>query len=129
MNSPPHSVANPSPGVVTGLRQDVWDFADLVLKTRFANAMEMGAARYAIYRDLRFAARTDIETLFDELALTMGWQAQRLDAKTLLLDGEGVFISGHGGRKADYLIRLNRKLRMSIPIDAANFSGCLAKAA
>jgi hypothetical protein len=35
----------------------------------------------------------------------------------------------YGGRKADYLIRLNRKLRTSITIDAANFSACLAKAA
>jgi len=34
-----------------------------------------------------------------------------------------------GGRKADYLIRLNRKLRMSITIGSANFSDCLAKAA
>jgi hypothetical protein len=34
-----------------------------------------------------------------------------------------------GGRKADYLIRLNRKLRMKISIDSANFTNCLAKAA
>jgi len=34
-----------------------------------------------------------------------------------------------GGRKADYLIRLNRKLRMKITIGSANFAKCLAKAA
>jgi len=34
-----------------------------------------------------------------------------------------------GGRKADYLIRLNRKLRMKIAIGTANFTNCLAKAA
>ena len=34
-----------------------------------------------------------------------------------------------GGRKADYLIRLNRKLRMKIAIGSANFTNCLAKAA
>jgi len=34
-----------------------------------------------------------------------------------------------GGRKSDYLIRLNRKLRMCVTTDSANFSHCLAKAA
>ena len=34
-----------------------------------------------------------------------------------------------GGRKADYLIRLNRKLRMKITIDSENFSDCIAMAA
>jgi len=34
-----------------------------------------------------------------------------------------------GGRKADYLIRLNRKLRMKIAIGSAKFTNCLAKAA
>ena len=34
-----------------------------------------------------------------------------------------------GGRKTDYLIRLNRKLRMKIAIGSANFTNCLAQAA
>ena len=34
-----------------------------------------------------------------------------------------------GGRKADYLIRLNRKLKMNIALSATHFSNCLAKAA
>jgi hypothetical protein len=34
-----------------------------------------------------------------------------------------------GGRKADYLVRLNRKLKMKITIGSANFTNCLAKAA
>ena len=34
-----------------------------------------------------------------------------------------------GGRKADYLIRLNQKLRMKIAIGSANFTNFLAKAA
>ena len=32
-----------------------------------------------------------------------------------------------GGRKADYLIRLNRKLRMKIAIGSANFTNCLVR--
>jgi hypothetical protein len=34
-----------------------------------------------------------------------------------------------GGRKADYLIRLNRKLRIKIAISSANFTDCIALAA
>jgi hypothetical protein len=34
-----------------------------------------------------------------------------------------------GGRKADYLIRLNRKLRMKIVIGSGNFTNCIAIAA
>ena len=34
-----------------------------------------------------------------------------------------------GGRKADYLKRLNRKLRMRIAFESNRFACCLAKAA
>jgi hypothetical protein len=34
-----------------------------------------------------------------------------------------------GGRKSDYLIRLNRKLRMNIALTSVHLTNCLAKAA
>jgi hypothetical protein len=34
-----------------------------------------------------------------------------------------------GGRKADYLIKLNQRLRMKITIGSADFVKCIAKAA
>ena len=34
-----------------------------------------------------------------------------------------------GGRKADYLIKLNRRLRIKITFGSTNFTNCLAKAA
>ena len=34
-----------------------------------------------------------------------------------------------GGRKADYLIRLNQKLRMNIALSSVHITNCLAKAA
>ena len=34
-----------------------------------------------------------------------------------------------GGRKADYLIRLNRKLRLDISLSGVHIKDCLAKAA
>ncbi len=84
------------------LSQTVWEFGDLVLKSRFARALEEGVARYPIHRSLRFAARTDLEQLFDRLALDLGWRAQRLDSGTMILDGQGLFVSAYGGRKAEY---------------------------
>lgn len=85
-----------------GMTQQVWQFQDLVLKSRFAKALEQGAARYPIQRSVRFAARIELEALFDDIATKLGWTAQRLDAHSMVLDGEGLFISAYGGRKAEY---------------------------
>jgi hypothetical protein len=93
----------PTPAVFSaGLTKNVWDFGDLVLKSRLARALEEGVERYPVHRSLRYAARTELDQLFDALALTLGWRAQRLDSGTMLLDADGLFVSVHGGRKADY---------------------------
>ncbi|HJQ06652.1 MAG TPA: ATP-binding protein, partial [Nocardioides sp.] len=55
-----------------------------------------------IFRDLRFAARIELEVLFDALALEPAWRAVRLGAGWLVLDGDGVFICASGARNADY---------------------------
>jgi hypothetical protein len=84
------------------LKMDLWDFADLSLKLRFAQAMNDGATRYPIHRVLRFAARIELEQFFDALALRKEWNAQRLESDTMILDSGDVFISAHGGRKSEY---------------------------
>ena len=88
--------------VSAGLNLNIWDFADLTLKLRFAQALEQGATRYPIHRSLRFAARVELDALFDDIALGLGWRAQRLDSRALILDADGLFISAVGGRKAEY---------------------------
>src|SRR5262249_2524496 len=70
--------------VSAALHQNVWDFADLTLKLRFAQALEDGSTRYPVHRSVRFAARVELEALFDDLALGLGWRAQRLDSRSLL---------------------------------------------
>ena len=80
----------------------VWDFADLVLKKRFARALDEGASRYPVFRELRIAARIESEVLLDAIALDAEWRAQRLTATALILDGDGLFVAGYGNRKADY---------------------------
>src|SRR5215469_3314362 len=100
------SEANPtSParnGVSASLSHDMWDFADLILKSRFARALAEGSAGYPVQRSLRFAARSALEQLFDELALGLGWHAQRIDSHSLILDSEGLFVAARGGRKTEY---------------------------
>ena len=64
----------------SGLTKRVWDFADLVIKNRFARALEEGAARYPIFRELRFAARIELEVLLDAIALDPAWRAERINA-------------------------------------------------
>lgn len=85
-----------------GLSEEVWDFAELALKTRFAQAIADGSTQYPIFRALRFAARIDLEVLFDNLALNLDCKAHRLESSSMILDSEGLFISARGGRKADY---------------------------
>jgi hypothetical protein len=85
-----------------GLTKRVWHFGDLVLKARQAKALEEGAARYPVFRELRFAARIELEVLLDAIALDGAWRAERLNSEAMILDGDGVFVSAYGSRKSDY---------------------------
>lgn len=85
-----------------GLTKRVYYLADLVLQARVARALEAGAARYPIYRELRFAARIELEVLLDAIALDPAWRAERPHAEAVILDGDGVFVAAYGSRKADY---------------------------
>lgn len=87
---------------VASATEQVWDLPELILKSRFASAVAAGAARYPIHLRLRFAARTDLDGLFDKIALDLGFQAERLEANALLLDSGEVFVMGRGSRKKSY---------------------------
>jgi hypothetical protein len=92
----------PSSSISAGMSLDSWEFSDLILKNRFAQALEQGIDSYPVHRYLRFAARMELQDLFDGLALTLGLKAQRLGGDTLLLDGEGVFVTADGSHKTSY---------------------------
>jgi hypothetical protein len=85
-----------------GVRGDLCDLADTILKVRALRAFDCGAMRFPIHRKVRFAARRPLEELFDDVALRAGLAAQRLDTASLLLDGPGVFVTAQGRRKTDY---------------------------
>lgn len=86
----------------TGVTRRVHSLGNLVLDNRMARAMSEGVSRYPIYRVVRFAARVELEVLFDAIALDSSWRAERLNAEAVLVDGDGVFIVAYGSRKADY---------------------------
>jgi hypothetical protein len=86
----------------SGLGKRVYYLADLVVQNRIARALDEGAARYPVYRELRFAARIELEVLLDAIALDPAWRAERINAESALLDAEGLFAAVYGSRKADY---------------------------
>jgi ATPase family associated with various cellular activities (AAA) len=78
------------------------DLGEAVIKTRVIQAFDNAATRYPIHREIRCAASNKLQDVFDDLALNTGLAPQRLDTGTLLLDGDGVFVSAEGFRKSGY---------------------------
>jgi hypothetical protein len=67
-----------------------------------ARGMDEGVSRYPIYRVVHFAARIELDVLFDAIGLEPAWRAERVSYESLLIDADGVFIVGEGSRKVDY---------------------------
>ena len=86
----------------SGINHDTWNFSQLIIKSRFAEALTQGIARYPIHRQLRYAARMEIEKLFDHIALDSAWRAQRVNTYQMLLDADTFFVSAVGSRTSDY---------------------------
>jgi hypothetical protein len=85
-----------------GVTREVHYLGNLILDNRIARAMSEGASRYPIYRVVRFAARVELEMLFDAIALDAAWRTERINAEAALIDGDGLFIAAYGSRKHDY---------------------------
>lgn len=88
--------------VSVAFQHDLCDLGEAVIKTRAIQAFDNAATRYPIHRTLRCAASNKLQDVFDDLALNSGLAPQRLDTGSLLLDGEGVFVSAEGYRKSGY---------------------------
>ena len=88
--------------VSVAFQHDLCDLGEAVIKTRAIQAFDNAATRYPIHRKIRCAASGKLQDVFDKLALDTGFVPQRLDTGTLLLDGDGVFVSAEGFRKSDY---------------------------
>jgi hypothetical protein len=86
----------------SGVNREVHQLWNLVLDNRMARGMDEGVSRYPIYRVVHFAARIELDVLFDAIGLEPAWRAERVAYESLLIDADGVFIVGEGSRKVDY---------------------------
>ena len=101
--TPDRAKDSPNPfSVSVAFQHDLHDLGEAVIKTRAIQAFDNAATRYPIHRLIRCAASNKLQDVFDDLALNTGLAPQRLDTGTLLLDGDGVFVSAEGYRKASY---------------------------
>ena len=85
-----------------GLRGDLHDVADAVLKLRALAAFELDARRFPVYREVRFAVRRTRDQVFDDIALRSGLLAQRLDGSLLVLDSGQAFVRATARQKSGY---------------------------
>ena len=85
-----------------GMNLRLHDVPEMVFKARVASALQEGKNRYPIHRRTRFGARVELEALMDAIALDPSWRAERIHASYIVMDGEGMFATGWGSRKADY---------------------------
>ena len=79
-----------------------FDLDSFVMDARLAKAWGTQGAQYPTHRELHFSARRELDEVFDDLALNLGWRGHRTNATSVLLDADGLFISGSGARKPDY---------------------------
>lgn len=86
------------------LMHEAHDLGDFVVKQRQIARLAQGRGAFPIYRELRFSARMELESLFDLLALSGEWQAERIDAyQTILESREGsLLMLLDGRRKQEY---------------------------
>jgi hypothetical protein len=84
------------------LQADLESLADSMLGMRAFQALDNSPSLFPIHRVLRFAVRRPLEEVFDDLALHAAPRAQRLEAGSVVFEGDGFLASARGRRKTDY---------------------------
>ena len=84
------------------LRASTGDLLESLLGLRALQAFNVTPAVFPIRRELRFAARRSVDSLFDQLALQAATRAHRIDGNSMLMEGEGYLAEIKGRRKIEY---------------------------
>jgi len=84
------------------LRASTSELVVSLLGLRALKAFDGSPAVFPIRRELRFAARRSLDSLFDQLALHAATRAHRIDDDSMLMDGDGYVAEIRGRRKIDY---------------------------
>lgn len=74
----------------------------LVWSNRVIAALQDRVAGYSMHRELRFAARIELEVLMDAIALDPAWRVHRCGVTDAIIDGDGLYVFVYATRKADY---------------------------
>jgi hypothetical protein len=85
-----------------GIVHEARYLSEFVLKTRMARALSEGDAIFPVERELRFAARMELEKLFDGLAFSLGWRAQAVSECRMILDSAGLYVVVWGSHEATF---------------------------
>ena len=86
----------------SGVTFEAQRIASFVWCNRTAGALQDRVGGYAMYRELRFAARVEMEVLMDAIALDPTWRVHRNGSNEAVIDGDGLFVFVYASRKADY---------------------------
>jgi len=87
---------------VNGITLDARRIGNFAWCSRVAEALQDRVAGYSMYRELRFAARIEMEVLMDAIALDPAWRVHRNGSTEAVIDGDGLFVFVYATRKADY---------------------------
>ena len=75
---------------------------ELVWSNRVIGALQDRVAGYPMHRQLRFAARIEMEVLMDAIALDPAWRVHRNGSDEAIIDGDGLLVFVYANRKSDY---------------------------
>jgi len=85
-----------------GVTYEAQRVGGLVWSNRVIGALQQRVASYPMHRQLRFAARIELEVLMDAIALDPSWNAHRVGDSEAILDADGMFVFAYGSRKGEY---------------------------
>ena len=86
----------------SGVTFEAQRIACFVWCNRTVGALQDRVGGYAMYRELRFAARVEMEVLMDAIALDPAWRVHRNGSNEAVIDGDGLYVFVYASRKADY---------------------------
>ena len=86
----------------TGVTYEASRIGGLVWSNRVVEALRQRVDGYSIHRELRFAARIELEVLMDAIALDPAWRVHRMGSSEAIIDADGLYVFVYATRKAEY---------------------------
>lgn len=86
----------------SGVTYKAHRIGEVVWSNRVIGALQDRVAGYPMHRQLRFAARIEMEVLMDAIALDPAWRVHRNGSDEAIIDGDGLYVFVYANRKSDY---------------------------